>query len=50
MFQIKDDKLRAAVSVNMAKEIKLAKRWMMKAGTLPAPQLLSDLSVRLDKL
>lgn len=49
LFQIKDDKLRATVSVNMVKEIKLAKRWM-KAGTLPAPQLLSDLSVRLDKL
>lgn len=49
LFQIREDRLHAAVAINMAREIKLAKRWM-KAGRLPPPQLLGDLSVRLDKL
>lgn len=49
LFQIRQGRLQAAVAANMGKEIKLAKRWM-KAGRLPDPQLLGDLSVRLDKL
>ena len=41
--------VQAVIAVNMAKELKIAKRWM-KSGCYPAPELLSNLSVRLEKI
>jgi len=49
LFQIRDGRLISVVAVNMAKELKIAKRWM-KAEVCPPAHLLSDLNVRLDKL
>lgn len=49
VFQVIDGKLRSVISVNAPRDIKVAKRWM-KAGTCPPAQVLSDKSVRLDKL
>lgn len=49
IFQIDGGLLRSVIAVNMAREVKLAKRWMMR-GVCPEPALLRDLGVRLDKV
>src|SRR5690606_12953336 len=48
LFQFVDDRLHAVISVNMPRELKLAKRWM-KAGVRPDPGELADPDFRLDK-
>ncbi len=37
------------LSVNVPRDIKVAKRWL-KQGTCPPPEVLADRTVRLDKL
>lgn len=49
LFQLADGRLQAAVAVNMAKELKLAKRWL-KQGRCPGAAELQDPAVRLDRL
>lgn len=49
LFQIRDGRLQSAVSVNMARELKIAKRWM-KAGVCPPAHVLGDPNVRLEKI
>lgn len=49
LFQIREHRLQSVISVNMAKELKIAKRWM-KAGVCPPAHVLSDLTVRLEKV
>ena len=49
LFQMVGQTVQAVIAVNMAKELKIAKRWM-KSGCYPAPELLSNLSVRLEKI
>ncbi|WP_036595251.1 NAD(P)/FAD-dependent oxidoreductase [Ottowia thiooxydans] len=49
LFQIQGGVLQSVISVNMARELKLAKRWM-KAGVCPPAHVLRDLTVRLDKV
>ncbi|NYT44175.1 FAD-dependent oxidoreductase [Alcaligenaceae bacterium] len=48
LFQFTESRLSAVIAVNMARELKLAKRWM-KAGICPSPTQLSDPEFRLDK-
>ena len=49
LFQICDGSLQSVISVNMARELKLAKRWM-RAKVCPPPQVLGDITVKLEKL
>ena len=49
VFQIKGERLVAAVGVNSPREVKLAKRWM-RSGKHPEPRHLQDSAVRLDRL
>lgn len=49
LFQLMDDRLHAVVAVNMAKELKLAKRWL-KQGRCPGHVELQNPAVRLDRL
>lgn len=49
VFQVLDGSLRSVIALNAPRDIKLAKRWM-KAGVCPPIEILSDTSVRLDKL
>lgn len=49
LFQIREGSLQSVIAVNMARELKLAKRWM-RARSCPPPDVLGDLAVRLDRL
>ncbi|MCO5339754.1 MULTISPECIES: NAD(P)/FAD-dependent oxidoreductase [Comamonadaceae] len=49
VFQISEGRLRSVLSVNVPRDIKVAKRWL-KQGTCPPPEVLADRTVRLDKL
>jgi 3-phenylpropionate/trans-cinnamate dioxygenase ferredoxin reductase subunit len=49
LFQIREGRLQSVISVNMAKELKIAKRWM-KTDVCPPAHVLSDLAVRLEKV
>ncbi len=49
VFQISNGRLRSVISVNAPRDIKVAKRWL-KQGTCPSSAILSDRTVRLDKL
>lgn len=49
LFQVHEGRLQSAISVNMARELKIAKRWM-KAKVCPPSHMLGDLAVKLEKL
>lgn len=49
VFQVSDGKLRSVIALNAPRDIKIAKRWM-KEGICPSAAVLSDRSIRLDKL
>ncbi|MES2400084.1 MAG: FAD-dependent oxidoreductase [Pseudomonadota bacterium] len=49
VYQFLGERLEAVISVNNARDIKLAKRWM-KAGEYPSAATLADTQVRLEKL
>lgn len=49
LFQVQAGRLQSVISVNMAKELKIAKRWM-KADFCPPAHVLRDLTVRLEKV
>lgn len=49
VFQVVDGSLHSVIAVNMAKELKLAKRWH-KRGQCPSATELQDLATRLDRL
>jgi len=48
MYELFGNSINSVIAVNMAKELKLAKKWM-KSGHFPNPEQLGDLNFRLDK-
>ena len=49
VFQTVDGQLRSVIAVNMARELKLAKRWMVR-GSCPSVHDLANMEIRLEKL
>jgi 3-phenylpropionate/trans-cinnamate dioxygenase ferredoxin reductase subunit len=48
LFQFHEGRLHSVIAVNAARDLKLAKRWML-AGSYPSATQLEDLEFRLDK-
>lgn len=49
VFQTVAGKLRSVIAVNMARELKVAKRWMVN-GSCPSATDLANMDIRLDKV
>ncbi|WP_424625217.1 oxidoreductase C-terminal domain-containing protein [Achromobacter marplatensis] len=48
LFQFRDGRLHSVIAVNAARDLKLAKRWML-AGNSPSATQLEDSAYRLEK-
>lgn len=48
IFQLVDERIQSVIAVNMARELKIAKRWI-KSGICPLASQLSHLEFKLDK-